>query len=68
MLDSSRQGGASLEIEITPEMIEAGIEALQRRGFGNDGDSINSLQSAVSAIFLAMVESSHLFRQSPGTE
>ncbi len=48
--------------EITPEMIEAGIKALQRRGFGNDCDSINSLQSAVSAVFVAMVESCHQAR------
>lgn len=43
--------------KITDEMIKAGVFALQWRGFGNDGEPIDLLRSAVAAVFAAMAAS-----------
>jgi hypothetical protein len=44
---------------VTDEMIEAGVVALQRSGFGNEeGESTNQLRQAVEEVFLAMAATS----------
>jgi hypothetical protein len=43
------------EIEVTPEMIEAGVNALLLRGIGGEpGDSMHLLRKAVADVFTAM--------------
>lgn len=48
MRTESRQAGAEIELEITPEMIEAGVYELRRRCFGESMDDI------VTAVYVAM--------------
>ena len=58
-----------LEIEITPEMIEARINALNLRGYVlDDVGSIDSLRLAVEEAFVAMVEIFHQAQNTPDTE
>jgi hypothetical protein len=45
------------EIEITPQMIEAGVNALLRRGIGGDGP-LSELRVAVEEAFQVMVNES----------
>ena len=42
------------EIQVTPQMIEAGILALVHAGFGEAGEDISLRREAVQAIYLAM--------------
>jgi len=45
-------------LKISDRMIDAGVEALQRRGYGLDNEPIESLRVAVKAVFCAMAEAS----------
>lgn len=47
------------DIEVSDEMIEAGVTALQRCGIGID-ESMPVLRDALKGVFLEMVEASRL--------
>ena len=48
-------GDGAPEIEVTEEMIEAGVDALQRRGIcGDAGESMDLVRQAVEEAFLSM--------------
>jgi len=46
-------------LKISDRMIDAGVEALQRRGYGLDNEPTDLLRVAVEAVFRAMAEASH---------
>jgi hypothetical protein len=47
-------GAPGFDVEITPAMIEAGVNELLRRGIGNDGETMGFLREAMEAVFSAM--------------
>ncbi len=49
--------------EISDRMIDAGVEALQRRGYGLDNEPTDLLRVAVEAVFRAMAEASRGHRK-----
>lgn len=49
--------------EVTHQMIEAGVSALQRRGVGLDGEATSFLEDAVCEVFLAMAAEGFLQHQ-----
>lgn len=49
--------------DVTDEMIDAGVDAIQRRGIGID-ESIPVLRDALRVVFLEMVGAFHLSRKS----
>jgi hypothetical protein len=52
---------------MTTAMIDAGVEALQRRGYGlESNEPTDSLRLAVKAVFCAMAEASHRGQKIPG--
>ena len=54
---------------VTDEMVEAGVEALQQCGYGNEpGEPMDLLRSAAESIFLAMAGVSHPCRKSLDTK
>lgn len=46
------------QVQITPEMIDAGVVALNRSGYGNEDGAISALSLAVQDVYLAMVATS----------
>jgi hypothetical protein len=53
----------SAKVAITQEMIEAGVWALQRRGYGCEGgEPMSNLCQAVEEVFEAMMEAARLSR------
>ena len=61
-VDGARQADA-----LTPAMIEAGVVALEGRGYG-EGETTDQLRAAVQAVFGAMVAASRPCRNRRGTE
>jgi hypothetical protein len=59
MTDEKAKDAGAPEIEITPEMIDAGVDAWYGEIVSGNGPSGDMLRCVLAKVFLAMVQAAH---------